>query len=219
MNRAQSSVRTRATTFLWRDGEVSGVWHLPAGEPTAALVLGHGAGHDLRTKLLADVAGALAERGVAALRFNFPYTEEGRKAPDPQARLEACYWGVAKEAAGEVARLFLGGKSLGGRIASHVVADGFPAAGLVFLGYPLHPPGKPEKIRDAHLKRIDVPMLFLQGTRDPFATPELLRGTLAQLEDATLVEVEGGDHSFKVPGRAAGEVTAGLIEAVARFLA
>ena len=107
---------------------------------------------------------------------------------------------------------------MGGRIASHVVADGFPAVGLVFLGYPLHPPGKPERIRDAHLRTINVPILFLQGTRDPFATPDLLHETVEKLPTARLVEIADGDHSFKVRGRPAADVTAELVEAIDAFL-
>jgi uncharacterized protein len=96
---------------------------------------------------------------------------------------------------------FASGKSLGGRIASMCVADGMPAVGLVFLGYPLHPPGRPEKIRDAHLDAVACPMLFLQGSRDAFARPDLLAGVIARLgERATYVEIPGGDHSFRVPG-------------------
>ncbi len=113
----------------------------------------------------------------------------------------------------------LGGKSMGGRIASHIVADGFPAGGLVFLGYPLHPVGKPERIRSAHLKDIDVPMLFLQGTRDSFATLELLHKTVASLSLATLVEIDGGDHSFKVAGRSTQQINQELVEAITPFLA
>jgi predicted alpha/beta-hydrolase family hydrolase len=107
---------------------------------------------------------------------------------------------------------------MGGRIASHIVADGFPAAGLVFLGYPLHPPGQPDRIRDAHLQQIGVPMLFLQGTRDPFATPVLLHQTVQALSAAHLVEIEGGDHSFKVKGRSPTDVTADLVEAIDAFV-
>jgi predicted alpha/beta-hydrolase family hydrolase len=170
------------------------------------------------TRLLVDVAEALAARGVAVLRFNFPYMEAGRRGPDPQPRLEACYRAVAAAVAEEFQRPYLGGKSMGGRIASHVVADGFSAAGLVFLGYPLHPPGQPERIRDAHLRQIEVPMLFLQGTRDPFATPELLHRTADALPAARLVEIDGGGHSFKVKGRSPADVTADLIEAIDAFI-
>ncbi|MEX0801239.1 MAG: alpha/beta fold hydrolase [Dehalococcoidia bacterium] len=204
--------------FRWEGGEVTGAWDRPAGRAKAAVVLAHGAGYNLNTKLLVDVGKALAERGVAVLRFNFPYTEAGRRGPDPQKRLEACYRAVAEAVAEEMPRPFLGGKSMGGRIASHVAADGFDSGGLVFLGYPLHPPGKPERIRDAHLRGIAAPMLFLQGARDPFATPDLLHATLKSLKTATLVGIEGGDHSFKVKGRSTEEVTAELVEQVAAFI-
>ena len=206
------------TTFRWDEEEVSGAWHRLARAAQAALVLGHGAGYGMDTQLLVDVGESLSERGIAVLRFNFPYSEAGRRRPDPQPKLEACYRAVASAVAQEFARPFLGGKSMGGRIASHIVADGFPAAGLVFLGYPLHPPGQPERIRDAHLKRIDAPMLFLQGTRDPFATPDLLQRTIAALPSATLVEIEGANHSFKVRGRSSADVTEELVEAIASFV-
>jgi uncharacterized protein len=213
-----STSTAAATKFRWDEGEVSGAWHRPTGETRGALVLAHGAGHGMDTRLLIDVGEALAGRGVAVLRFNFPYMEAGKRGPDPQPRLEACYRAVAEAVAGEFERPFLGGKSMGGRIASHIVADGFPGGGLVFLGYPLHPPGRPERIRDAHLKRIDVPMLFLQGSRDPFASPDLLHKTIAVLTSATLVEIEDGDHSFKVRGRPAAEVSTELVEAIDRFV-
>jgi hypothetical protein len=172
----------------------------------------------MTTRLLIDIAEALAARGVAVLRFDFPYMEAGRRGPDPQPRLEACYRAVADAVAEEFERPYLGGKSMGGRIASHVVADGFLAAGLVFLGYPLHPPGKPERIRDAHMRQVEVPMLFLQGTRDPFATPELLHETVKGLATARLIEIDGGDHSFKVKGRSTADVTADLVEAIDSFI-
>ena len=206
------------TTFRWDGGEVSGAWNRPDGDARSALILAHGAGHGMNTRLLIDIGEALAARGVAVPRFNFPYMEAGRRGPDPQPRLEACYRAVADTVAEEFERPYLGGKSMGGRIASHIVAEGFPAAGLVFLGYPLHPPGQPERIRDAHLRQIEVPMLFLQGTRDPFANPDLLHQTVKGLPGARLVEIAGGDHSFKVSGRSTAEVTAELIEATNLFL-
>jgi len=207
------------TTFAWEGGEVSGAWHRPAVPPHAALVLAHGAGHGMNTKLLVDVGEALAERGVAVLRFNFPYIEEGRQRPDPQPRLEACYRAVAEAAAAEFPQPFLGGKSMGGRIASRIVAQGFRAAGLVFLGYPLHPPGQPERIRDGHLRHIDAPMLFLQGSRDPFAMPDRLHRTVAALPFATLREIADGDHSFNVKGRSTADVTKELAEDIDEFVA
>jgi len=207
------------TSFKWDSGEVSAVWHRPAGGASSGLVLGHGASSNMNARILVDIADALASRGIAVVRFNFPYAEVGRRVPDPQPRLEACFRAVATSVSEEIPRLFLGGKSMGGRIASHIAADGFPTRGLVFFGYPLHPPGKPDRLRDAHLKRISAPMLFLQGTRDTFATPELLRRTVASLRTAKLVEIEGGDHSFKVPGRASADVLTELIDAAAQFIA
>jgi predicted alpha/beta-hydrolase family hydrolase len=182
-------------------------------------VLGHGASYNMNARFLVDVADALASRGIAVVRFNFPYAEAGRRIPDPQPRLEACFRAVASAVNQEIPSLFLGGKSMGGRIASHIVANGFTVRGLIFFGYPLHPPGKPDRLRDAHLKRISAPMLFLQGTRDSFATPELLHRTVTSLETAKLVEIEGGDHSFKVTGRAPADVMAELIDAAAQFIA
>lgn len=207
------------TVLRWEGGTVTGDWHGLDNNAVAVLVLGHGAGHNLDSTLLIDVGTGLRERRIAVLRFNFPYTEAGRKAPDRQPVLESCFTSVAEQAAEEAGvPVWLGGKSMGGRIASHVVANGFDAAGLVFLGYPLHPPGKPERIRDAHLGAVKVPMLWLQGTRDTFASPDLLHKTVATLPTATLVEIEGGDHSFKVPGRKPHEVTEELLSHILEFM-
>jgi predicted alpha/beta-hydrolase family hydrolase len=166
---------------------------------------------------------AMGEARVATLRFNFPYVERGRRSPDPEPALREA-WLAAFAAATERSRgrvVAAGGKSLGGRIASMCVADGMPAAGLVFLGYPLHPPGKPDRVRAEHLERISVPMLFLHGTRDPFARPDLLAKVLERLGDqATLVPVEGGDHSFRVRGHKADDrdIGAALAGSAAPFV-
>ena len=171
---------------------------------------------------MAGIADGLVEQGLAVARFDFPYMHAGKKAPDPgPALVEA--WRLAREAVADRTSLPLvaGGKSLGGRIASMAVAEGMPARGLVFLGYPLHPPGRPDKLRREHLAQIRVPMLFLQGSRDAFAQPALLAETIASRgARATLVEVEGGDHSFRVPGgpRDGAAIGAGLAPAVARFV-
>jgi predicted alpha/beta-hydrolase family hydrolase len=151
------------------------------------------------------VAAGLAARGFDAVTFNFLYTEKGRKLPDPKARLEACYRAVIdavrKHKKLKANRLAIGGKSMGGRIASQVAAiDGGDLAGLIFLGYPLHPPGRPEKLRAEHLKDIRAPMLFVQGERDAFGTPEEIRNIIKsfRVKAATVYPVEGGDHSLKV---------------------
>jgi predicted alpha/beta-hydrolase family hydrolase len=168
-------------------------------EPRAVLILGHGAGGDMNDALLRSVATALVSSGIEIVRFNFPYRELGRRAPGAQSQSEECYRAVATAARRNGVPLYVGGKSYGGRIATHIVAAGFPADGLVLLSYPLHPPGKPERIRDAHLYGIGVPMLFVQGSHDPFAQPDLLAAVLQRLGSrAELVSIEGGDHAFKV---------------------
>lgn len=172
----------------------------------------------MRNPNVAGVAEGLAAEGIETFRFNFPYSDAGRKAPDKQERLEACYWGVAMTVAESADRLVLGGGSMGGRIASHIVSDGFPAAGLVFQSYPLHPPGKPGSLRTAHLSRIAIPMLFISGTRDAFATGDLLDQTLKELPSAILHRIEGADHGLKVKGRTQSEVLTEVIATIARWI-
>ena len=172
----------------------------------AAMVVGHGAGAGQASPFMVRTAEGLAARGIAAATFDFPYIAAKRHVPDRTDVLERS-WRDAIDAA-RVAfpalPLFIGGKSMGGRIASHVAAqsaDGL--SGLVFLGYPLHPPGKPEQRRDAHLPAVREPMLFVQGSRDPFGTADEIRALLPRLQDAALHEIAGGDHSFKIPGKGA----------------
>jgi len=180
------------------------------------VVLGHGAGGTRRTPLLVRFADAVAASGRVALLFNFPYSEARRRLPDKPAILEATVRAAAEEARRRGARrLVLGGKSMGGRIASQAAHRGLACDALVFLGYPLHPPGRTEKLRDAHLPGVGAPMLFLQGTRDAFARPDLIEAVTARLgAAATLVRCEGADHSFAVPksaGQAAKDVEARLV--------
>ncbi len=202
---------------------VSAILHVPAHAGGAAVVLGHGAGNDMHHPLLVAVADGLARRGHRVLRFNFPYKELGRKAPDPMPKLEAAYRAAiaAMHARGE-GRLVLGGKSMGGRVASHLAAAGEACEGLVFLGYPLHPAGKPQQMRDAHLGEIRAPMLFVEGTRDPLCDLARLRPVIRRLGDrASLHVVEGGDHSFdllKSAGRSREDVYGEIVEAVGRWI-
>ena len=169
------------------------------------LVLGHGAGANQLSPFMRLFGSGLAARGLDALTFNFLYTEQGRRVPDPKARLEACYGAVVETALSEKTlknnRLIVGGKSMGGRIASQIAAvDCDNIAGLVFLGYPLHPPGKPEQLRDAHLRDVKRPMLFVQGSRDAFGSEEEIRAVIKKRGlKATLYVIPGGDHSLKVP--------------------
>ncbi|HEY6119485.1 MAG TPA: alpha/beta fold hydrolase [Pyrinomonadaceae bacterium] len=178
------------------------------------IVLGHGAGGNQLSGFMRLFGDGLASRGLDTMTFNFVYSEKGRGAPDPKSKLEACYLAAIEAALSHQKlkknRLVIGGKSMGGRIASQVAANEAIAdssishslSGLVFLGYPLHPPGKPEQLRDQHLKDIHAPMLVIQGTRDPFGTSDELRAVIKRLRlAATLQPIEEGDHSFKVPKR------------------
>lgn len=159
------------------------------------LVLAHGAGAGQTHRFMCQFADALAARGIDVVTFDFLYVSAGRRAPDRNDKLEAC-WRAAlalaeDEWSGRVP--FIGGKSMGGRIASHLAAAGDRAAGLVCLGYPLHPPKQPEKLRVAHLPKLTLPTLVLQGRRDEFGRPEELRAHF--LPSAEIVELPGG-HSF-----------------------
>lgn len=169
------------------------------------LILAHGAGSNQMTPSMTRTAGALANRGFETITFNFLYSEKRKRVPDRNDRLEAC-WRRVIETFREPGRdtLVIGGKSMGGRIASQVAAaDASGIAGLVFLGYPLHPPGRPETLRSKHLPDISAPMLFVQGSKDAFGTPAELKPILSTLKHAELCVVEDADHSFKVPKRAA----------------
>ena len=212
---------TESIRIVVEDGTVSGAFARPS-DAFATLVVAPGAGSSFDHPFLVGFTEALNDAGVATLRFNFPYREAGRRLPDraPKA-IEA--WRAAMAAAAERSPgqpVWAAGKSFGGRMASMAVAAGMPAAGLVFLGYPLHPPGKPDKMRDEHLYGIDRPMLFVQGTRDPFGTPEELAPVVDRIGAATLRLIDGGNHSFEVRGlkRPAAEVGAALAPAVAEFV-
>lgn len=214
---ANPEVRGQLTV---RDGSVGTAWIAPA-DAVATLVVAHGAGVGMDHPFLVGFCRAMGDEGVATLRFNFPYMERGRRGPDPEPLLRDTWLTAFRDAADRSdGPVLAGGKSLGGRIASMCVADGMPAAGLVFLGYPLHPPGKPERIRDEHLYRISVPMLFLEGTGDPFARREALIPVLERLGDrAEHHPFEGGDHSFRVRGdrRDDREIGASLAPPAAAF--
>ena len=189
------------------DAAVSAVVAYPERRTSAAttvVILAHGAGNDMTNPFLSAVHVGLAAQGFVSLKFNFPYTERGRRAPDPAPVLERCYARVIDAVRDDrriaAQRLVIGGKSLGGRIASQLAAKGTDVDGLIFLGYPLHPAGKIEQLRTAHLDKIRAPMLFFAGTRDALCRLDLLEQTIAGLRaPVTLEVIEGGDHSFNVP--------------------
>jgi uncharacterized protein len=170
-----------------------------AERASTILVLGHGAGAGSQHEFMERFATGLAGGSLRVCRFDFPYMAAGRKSPDRQPILEQAFRDVTDAVRGSHERVILGGKSLGGRVASLVVASGYPADALIFLGYPLHPPGRPDRIRDAHLHQVSVPMLFVEGTRDPFCPLDTLERVRSGLGARTeLAVVEDGDHSLKV---------------------
>ena len=214
-----------ARRFAVDGGTVSGAVSLPSGpRRDVTAIVAHGAGTAMDHPFLVAYADGLAARGVAAVRFNFPYTERGDRAPDRAPVLEACYRAVLAAVRTDPAlagRIVIGGKSMGGRMASHLAAAGEAVDGLVFLGYPLHPAGRPQQQRAAHLPSITAPMLFLTGTRDALCPLEILRPVLAGLPNAILHVVEDGDHSFAVrkkSGRNATEVMDELLTATCDWL-
>ena len=193
-------------TILVNDAQrVAGLLQVPT-PASACYVLAHGAGAGMKHPFLAAMANGLAERGVATLRYQFPYMEQGSKRPDVPAVAHATVRAAVLEASRLVPRLalFAGGKSFGGRMTSQAhAASPLPGVhGLVFLGFPLHPPGKPSDDRARHLFDVRIPMLFLQGTRDEFAQLEFLRPVVEQLGARVALKLfEDADHSFHVPAR------------------
>jgi predicted alpha/beta-hydrolase family hydrolase len=190
----------------------------------AVCVVAHGAGAGQTSPFMVRFAKGMAARGVTAATFDFPYIVNKRSVPDKAPVLEAS-WRDAVAKARKIAKslpLFIGGKSMGGRMASHIASQGCEGlSGLFFLGYPLHPPGAPEKRRDAHLPLIREPMIFVQGTRDPFGTSEEIAGLLPSLQRATLHTVPDGDHSFKVRARAGlkpDQVLDGIMDTVVEWM-
>lgn len=204
---------------------VSALWLAPPAA-RAVLVLAHGAGAGMTHKGMAGLADGLAARGIATLRFQFPYMEQGGKRPDPPALAQQAVRAAVAEAGRRAGALplFAGGRSFGARMTSQAQAlSPLPdVRGLVFFAFPLHPAGKPSTERAAHLREVGVPMLFLQGTHDTLAELDLLRPVVAALGDpADLALFEDADHSFHVPartGRRDAEVLAEILDAAAGWM-
>jgi len=213
------------------DAEVTALHYTAETPARATLVLAHGAGTDQRHRAMVTLAAGIATHGVDVLTFNFRYTEQRRRTPDRSPVLEQTWTAVVEAIAADLPadhRLVIGGKSMGGRIASMVLAHApaTPAwtrvSGLVLLGYPLHPPGKPDHVRTAHLPAIRVPVLLVHGTRDAFGTREEIEPVFQALPTRVDIEfIERGDHSFKVPkstGLTEPAVLAGICERVASWI-
>lgn len=202
---------------------VTTAWSVPSS-PTAVVALAHGAGAGMDHPFLTGFAEALHDAGIASLRFNFPYVEAGRRMPGPAAHATATWAAVLAETGRQLPGIpaVAAGKSYGGRMASMAASEGrIDPSALVYLGYPLHPPGDPDKLRAAHLPDIAVPQLFVEGTRDPFIQPlAQFEAVVTTCRDAEVLWIEGGGHSFEVAGarRAPADVAAGLAEQVASWL-
>src|SRR2546423_743392 len=208
----------------------AGEWRVPVGtEETSAVyepsstggetvfVFAHGAGGNMHDRAVTSTARALQERGIGTVRFNFLYKEKKSGRPDPMPKLKDTFSAVVEKVRGEVApdTLIIGGRSMGGRAASMLAAEGFDCAGLLLLAYPLHPPGKPDQLRDAHLPSIKVPVLCFNGTRDPFCTPALMDQVLKRVKTKWEMHwVEGADHSFHVP-KSSGKTDAEVLNEMA----
>jgi hypothetical protein len=184
-------------------GTVSAILDVPS-DAWALLVFAHGAGAGMKHRFMSGMSKRLVERGIGTFRYQFPYTEAGKNRPDPQPILLATVRSAVQRAAKEGLPLLAGGKSMGGRMTS-LAASAEPLAdvrGIVFFGFPLHPPGKPGTERAAHLSSVTVPLLFLQGTRDTLATLELIEPVIENLgSTATLHIADDADHGFHVPKR------------------
>jgi predicted alpha/beta-hydrolase family hydrolase len=203
--------------------EVSAAFSRP-DDAWALLAVAHGAGAGMRHPFLSGLVQALHAEGVATLRFNFPYLEAGRRMPGPAAHAVTTWAAIEAAAAAQAPGLafWAAGKSYGGRMASMAAAESaISPAGLIYLGYPLHPPGSPEKARTAHLPDVQPPQLFVEGSNDPFIDPhEQFDRAVASCQDAETVWVEGGGHSFEIKGRKrpADEVGAGIAPLVAAWM-
>ena len=205
----------------------SAIYEPAIGESKHPLVFvcAHGAGGNMNDRSVLSTANALRGRGFGVVRFNFLYKERKSGRPDPMPKLKECYTAVAARVREEVepGRLVIGGRSMGGRAASMLAADGFECDALLLLAYPLHPPGKPEQLRDAHLPAIKVPVICFNGTRDPFCTPSLMDMVLKRLgPNWEMHWVEGADHSFHVlksSGKTDAEVMNEIADAAATWSA
>ncbi len=199
-------MRNETVTIPIAEAEkVSGILSIPDSGTDTGIILAHGAGNDMNHPTLSFLADGLTREGYLTLRFNFLYREKGKRSPDSQDVLYLAWQGVyrflVEHPEHGPKHIVAAGKSLGGRIASQMAAEKkLQVERLVFLGYPLHAPGKKDRVRDAHLYEIPIPMLFFAGSRDPFCDLQLLREVLSKLIAPWELElIEGGDHSFNVP--------------------
>ena len=197
----------------------------PNGDTSTVFVCAHGAGGNMADRAMVTVTRALGSRGLSTVRFNFLYKEKRSSRPDAMPKLKETTAAVVARARAELnpKTLIIGGRSMGGRAASMLAADGFDCSGLLLLAYPLHPPGRLDQLRDAHLPSIRVPVLCANGTRDPFCTPELMKGVLERVPAPwQMLWLEGADHSFHVlksSGKTDAQVMTEVADAAEKWVA
>ena len=185
------------TTIIWPGGQVSGRL---TGSGAAGVLLAHGAGTNQEHPFMISLRDGLAGAGYTVMTFNYPYTERGSKSPDRTERLVEVHRAAAEFLAARVDHLFLAGRSMGGRMATYLVAEGFPADGVILYAYPLHPAGQEDRLRLAHFQDVHVPLLFFQGTRDALSRMELFDRHIRALPNASVELLEGASHSFRGGG-------------------
>ncbi len=188
----------------WDGGQVTARME---GSGSTGILLAHGAGTDQTHQSITRLRNGLADGGHTVMSFNYPYTERGAKRPDHQDKLMACHRMAADVLADEVDELFLAGRSMGGRIGTYLAAGGYPATGLILYAYPLHPPGRPDRLRVAQFADIDIPMLFFQGTRDALSRMELFNEHIARLPNAHIEILEGAGHGYRGGGWSLDSIT------------
>lgn len=199
--------RARVT---WDGGEVTAIVE---GSGPQGILLAHGAGTDQEHPAMAGLRSGLAGGGHSVMTFNYPYTERGSKRPDNQDRLVKCHKAAAGYLAARVDRLFLAGRSMGGRMGTYVVAEGHRTDGLILYAYPLHPAGKPENLRVSQFPNITQPMLFLQGTNDALSRMDLFDEHIASLPNAEVEVLEGAGHGYRGGGWTLESMTARYVSA------
>jgi uncharacterized protein len=192
-------------TVGWNGKSVSGILE---GSGPVGVLLAHGAGTDQHHPSITGIRSGLAAGGLQVMSFNYPYAERGSKSPDRQEILLDCHRAAADSLAGDVDQLFLAGRSMGGRMGTYLAAEGYPADGLVLYAYPLHPAGKPDKLRIDQLESIGAPMLFFQGTRDSLSRMELFDRHIRPLPKAEVELLEGAGHGYRGGGWSLEGITA-----------
>ena len=224
-------ISSNTTIDISGTGPVSAVMSAPdriQGSASTGVIIAHGASNNMNNDLIVAFSEGLADAGYITLRFNFPSTEKGKKSPDGQATLvrtwQHVYAWLKRNNQVSVDRIITAGKSMGGRVAAQMVAEGqLDAAAMIFLGYPLHAPGRTDQLRDAPLFQIKAPMLFIEGTQDPLCNLARLRQVLGRLHGSVALEsIEGGNHSFKLPSslsRSAADVHRQIVEKSVWWLA